>query len=165
MSLKLVAAAACLMLAGTAMAQTAAPQTQNQIQVQDAWARATPGKAENGAVYLTVVSPVADRLTGVSSSVAKQAGLHNMTMDGGIMRMRPLAGVELPANQPVTLKPGGMHIMLMGLNQPLKSGESFPLTLSFEKAGKREDAVAVEKAGATGPEGHSGAGMPNQPSR
>ena len=161
MSLKLLAFAASLLLAGAAMAQTVSSpnQGQSQIQVKDAWARATPGKAENGAAYLTIVSPASDRLTGVSTPVAKQAELHNMTMEGGVMKMRPLADVDLPANQPVTLKPGGTHIMLMGLTQPLKPGETFPLTLSFEKAGKREVAVAVEKTGAMGPEGHSGAGM------
>ncbi len=162
MSLKLLAFAASLLLAGAAMAQTVTPadQSQSQIQVKDAWARATPGKAENGAAYLTIISPVSDRLTGVSTPVAKQAELHNMTMEGGVMKMRPLADVDLPANQPVTLKPGGTHIMLMGLTQQLKPGETFALTLSFDKAGNREVAVAVEKAGAMGPEGHSGAGTP-----
>lgn len=162
MSLKLLAFAASLLLANAAMAQTVTSpdQGQSQIQVKDAWARATPGKAENGAAYLTIVSPVSDRLTGVSTPVAKQAELHNMTMEGGVMKMRPLADVDLPANQPVTLKPGGTHIMLMGLTRQLKPGETFALTLSFDKAGKREVAVAVEKAGAMGPEGHSSAGTP-----
>ena len=158
MSLRLLAFAASLLLAGAAVAQTAAPQ--GQIQIKDAWARATPGKAENGAAYLTIVSPGADRLVSLSTPVAKKAQLHTMTTEGGVMKMRPLAGLDVPADQPVTLKPGGAHIMLMGLKQPLKPGESFPLTLSFEKAGKRDVTVAVEKAGATGPEGHSGAGMP-----
>ena len=132
----------------------------SQIQVKDAWARATPGKAENGAAYLTIVSPMPDRLTGVSTPIAKQAELHTMSMEGGVMKMRPLAGVDLSPGEPATLKPGGAHIMLMGLNQPLKPGDTFPLTLSFEKAGQREVTVAVEKPGAMGPDGHSGAGMP-----
>ena len=161
MFLKTVAFAASLLLAGAALAQTAA--TQAQVEVKDAWARATPGKAENGAAYLTIVSPVPDRLTGVSTPVAKKANLHNMTMEGGVMKMRPLSEVDLPAGQPVTLKPGGTHIMLMGLNRQLTPGEHFPLTLSFEKGGSREVEVAVEKAGAMGPEGHSGAGMPMPP--
>lgn len=160
MSMKLLAFAASLLLAGGAMAQTGAPP--GQIEVENAWARATPGKAENGAAYLTIVSPVADRLTGLSTPVAKQAELHNMTMEGGVMKMRPLTDVDLPANQPVTLKPGGTHIMLMGLTRPLKPGETFPLTLSFDKSGQREITVTIEKAGAMGPEGHSGADMPMQ---
>jgi copper(I)-binding protein len=160
MSMKLLAFAASLSLAGAAMAQTGAPP--GQIEVENAWARATPGKAENGAAYLTIVSPVADRLTGLSTPVAKQAELHNMTMEGGVMKMRPLTDVDLPANQPVTLKPGGTHIMLMGLTRPLKPGETFPLNLSFDKSGQREVTVTVEKAGAMGSEGHSGADMPMQ---
>src|SRR5580700_10074545 len=157
MSLKLLAFAASLLLTGAAIAQTG--RSTNEIEVKDAWARATPGKAENGAAYLTIVSPASDRLTGVSTPIAKQAELHNMTMEGGVMKMRPLADVDLPANQPVTLKPGGTHIMLVGLNQPLKPGQSFPLTLSFEKAGNREVTVSVETPGAMGPKGQSGAGM------
>jgi len=161
MFLKSLAFAASLLLAGGAFAQTAS--TQAQVEIKDAWARATPGKAENGAAYLTIESLVPDRLTGVSTPVAKKAGLHNMTMEGGVMKMRPLAEVEVPAGQPVTLKPGGTHIMLMGLNRQLKPGEHFPLTLSFEKAGTREVEVAVEKAGAMGPEGQTGTGMPLPP--
>src|SRR5215212_463286 len=161
MSLRLLALTASLLLAGAALAQTDAPQ--GQIQVKDAWARATPGKAENGAAYLTILSPAADRLTEVSPPVAKKAELHNMTAEGGVMKMRSLSALDLIPGEPATLKPGGTHVMLMGLNRPLTAGETFPLTLSFEKAGKREVAVAVEKVGASGPEDHSGAGMPMQP--
>jgi len=74
-----------------------------------------------------------------------------MEMSGMVMKMRPLTSLDIPAIQPVTLKPGGEHIMLMGLNRPLREGQSFPLTLTFEKAGAREVAVAVEKPGAAGP--------------
>jgi copper(I)-binding protein len=154
MILKSIIFVICLLVAGAAMAQA------GQIDVKDAWARATPGKAENGAAYLTIVSPTADRLVSVSSPAAKKAGLHTMTMDGGVMKMRPLVGVDVPANEPVTLKPGGMHIMLQGLNEPLQAGKSFLLTLTFEKAGQREVEVAVEKPGAMGPEGHAGMQLP-----
>ena len=68
------------------------------------------------------------------------------------MQMRPLAGIDIPAGQPVTLKPGGEHIMLLGLDHPLQEGQSFPLTLNFEKGGSRTVSVPIEKAGATGPE-------------
>lgn len=161
MSSKLFALAASLLIAGSAMAQTGQPKIEN------AWARATPGKAENGAAYLTIVSPVPDRLTGVSTPKAKTAELHEMTMQGGVMKMRPLPnGINLPAGQPVTLKPGGMHIMLMGLKQPLKQGESFPLTLSLQKGGMKEVNVAVEGPGAMGPKAEGGMGnmpMGNMP--
>ena len=145
MSFKFLALAASLVVASAALAQT------NQLEVSNAWARATPGKAENGAAYLTIQSPTPDRLLTVSSPVAKKAELHTMSMEGMVMKMRPLAGVDIPAGQPVTLKPGGQHVMLLGLDAPLREGQSFPLTLTFEKAGTRTVTVAIEKPGATGP--------------
>ena len=145
MSIKLVAFAAGLVLATAALAQT------NQLEVTSAWARATPAKAENGVAYLTIRSSTPDRLVSVSSPVAKKAELHTMSMEGMVMKMRPLAGLDIAAGQPVTLKPGGEHIMLLGLSEPLREGQSFPLTLTFEKAGMREVIVAVEKPGAGGP--------------
>jgi periplasmic copper chaperone A len=145
MSFKFVAFAASLVVASAALAQT------NQLEVTNAWARATPGKAENGAAYLTIQSPTPDRLLSASSPVAKKTELHSMSMEGMVMKMRPLAGLDIPAGQPVTLKPGGEHVMLVGLNSPLREGQSFPLTLTFEKAGTRTVTVAIEKPGATGP--------------
>jgi copper(I)-binding protein len=141
------------LFAGTAAAQTGG------IEVKNAWARGTPAGAENGAAYLTLQSPTADRLTGISTPVAKKAELHTMSMDGGVMKMRGLDGIDLPAGQPLMLKPGGMHIMLFGLNQPLRAGETFPLTLQFASGGKREVQVEIEKPGATGPEQQPG-GLP-----
>jgi copper(I)-binding protein len=154
MALKALAILGWLLISGAAAAQT------GQIEIKDAWARATPGKAENGAAYLTIVTPTSDKLVAVSSPAAKKTSLHTMTMDGGVMKMRPLAGLDVPAKEPVTLKPGGIHIMLEGLNEPLRAGNSFPLTLTFEKAGERKVDVAVGKAGAAGPEGHAGMQMP-----
>jgi len=142
---KFLAVAASLIIASAALAQT------GQLEVSDAWARATPAKAENGVAYLTIRAPTPDRLLSVSSPVAKKAELHTMEMAGMVMKMRPLAGLDIPAGQPVTLKPGGEHIMLIGLSGPLREGQSFPLTLTFEKAGSREVTVAVGKPGATGP--------------
>jgi len=142
---KLLAVAASLVFAGAVQAQT------GQLEVASAWARATPAKAETGIAYVTIRSPTADRLISVSSPVAKKAELNSMEMSGMVMKMRPLASLDIPAGQPVTLKPGGDHIMLMGLNGPLREGQSFPLTLTFEKAGAREVTVTVEKPGAAGP--------------
>jgi copper(I)-binding protein len=145
MSFKFLALAAGLVVASAALAQT------NQLEVSNAWARATPGKAENGAAYLTIQSPTPDRLLSVSTPVAKKAELHTMSMEGMVMQMRPLADLDIPAGQPVTLKPGGQHVMLLGLDAPLREGQSFPLTLTFEKAGTRTVTVAIEKPGAVGP--------------
>ena len=147
MSIRFLAFAAGLVVASAALAQT------SQLEVTNAWARATPGKAETGAAYLTIQSPTPDRLVSVSSPVAKKAELHTMSMEGMVMKMRPLAGLDIAAGQNVTLKPGGEHIMLEGLNAPLREGKSFPLTLTFEKAGTRTVTVAIEKPGAAGPAG------------
>jgi periplasmic copper chaperone A len=144
MSIKILAFAAGLAVASAALAQPA------QLEI-NAWARATPGKSENGAAYLTIQSPTPDRLVSASSPVAKKAELHTMSMQGMVMKMRPMTGLDIPAGQPVALKPGGEHIMLMGLSQPLHEGQSFPLTIDFEKAGPRTVTVTVEKAGAKGP--------------
>jgi copper(I)-binding protein len=141
----LLAVAVCLAIISTALAQT------GQLEVSSAWARATPAKAENGIAYLTIRSPTPDRLLSVSSPVAKKVELNTMEMSGMVMKMRPIASLDIPAGQPVTLKPSGEHIMLLGLNAPLREGQSFPLTLTFEKAGAREVTVAVEKPGAAGP--------------
>jgi copper(I)-binding protein len=145
MPIKFLALAAGLVLASAALAQPAGPEISN------AWARATPPDAEAGAAYLTIQSPTPDRLVAVSTPAAKKAELHTMSMQGMVMKMRPLAGLDIPAGQPVTLKPGGEHIMLMGLEHPLREGQSFPLTLDFAKAGPRTVTVIVENAGATGP--------------
>jgi hypothetical protein len=145
MSNKILAFAASLVVASAALAQP------TQLEVDHAWARATPGKADNGAAYVTITSPTADRLVSASTPVAKKAELHTMSMQGMVMKMRPISGVDIPAGQPVSLKPGGEHIMLMGLNEQLREGRSFPLTLDFEKAGPRTVTVTVEKAGANGP--------------
>jgi copper(I)-binding protein len=139
----------CLLIANGAIGQT------GQLEIKAPWARATPGQAQNGVAYLTIISPTADRLTAASSPVAKKAELHTMSMDGGVMRMRPLTAMDIPAGQTITLSPGGTHIMLLGLTQPLREGQSFPLTLSFDHAGPRQVTVLIEKAGAMGPRGQA----------
>jgi periplasmic copper chaperone A len=146
MSLRLLAGAACLLIAGAAAAQSGG------LQIDDAWARATPAKAENGVAYLTIRSPTADRLLKASSPVAAKTEVHTMEMSGMVMKMRPLAALDIPAGTPVTLKPGGLHLMLEGLKQPLREGQSFTVELDFEKAGTRRVTVAVGKPGAMGPQ-------------
>jgi copper(I)-binding protein len=145
------ALAIVLLVTGFVLGTGAASAQTGHLAVDNAWARATPGKSETGAAYVTILSPTADRLVSASTPVAKKAELHTMAMTGMVMKMRPLASLDIPAGQPVTLKPGGMHIMLIGLRQPLHQGQSFPLTLTFEKAGSRTVNVAVEKLGAMGP--------------
>jgi len=133
---------------------TAAPtdaQTQ-PIEVQNAWARATAAGAKAGGVFLTITDKgEPDRLVGASTPVAAVAEVHETVNDNGVMRMRPIPALPMQPGQPVVLKPGGYHIMLMGLKQQLKDGETFPVTLNFEKAGSITTTVHVAKAGAMGP--------------
>ncbi len=140
-----------VLVAGFVFAASAVSAQTGQLEVSNAWARATPGKSAIGAAYVTIHSPTADKLVAASTPVAKKAELHTMSMSGMVMKMRPVASIDIPAGQAVTLQPGGFHIMLVGLAKPLKTGQTFPLTLTFEKAGSRTVNVAVETIGAMGP--------------
>jgi copper(I)-binding protein len=113
------------------------------LEVSNAWARDSIGGVANAAVFMTIRSPTPDRLVGASSPVAKRTDL--MTIAGGseAMRMIYVKGVDIPANQPVSLNPGGFHVWLDDLNQPLKAGQSFPVRLRFEKAGERQVTATV----------------------
>ena len=121
------------------------------IAVEGPWARATPAGARTGAVYMTLANKTSasDRLTAVSSDVAAEIQIHEMSVVNGIMKMRQLTdGLAIPAGGSVTLKPGGYHVMLIGLKKPLAAGETFPLTLTFEKAGNISVTVRVKAMGA-----------------
>jgi len=152
---KLLALGAGLVLFSTA----AALAQSDDVEIKNAWARATPGGAQTAAAYVTIEAPAGDRLTGISTPAAQKADIHSMTMDNGVMKMRQVDGLDLPAGKEVTLKPGGYHIMLTGLAKPLEAGQSFPLTLSFAKAGAQEVTVSVQKVGAMGPGGETGNSM------
>lgn len=125
----LIAAAATSLLSATAIAQTAP-------KVEDAWARPTVAGQAGGGGFLKITSPTADRLIAARAPVSKTVELHTMQMDGNVMRMRQVPAIDIPAGQTVELKPGGLHVMFIGLTQTLDNGVSFPLTLRFEKAGE-----------------------------
>jgi hypothetical protein len=134
-----------------AAALTTAAQAQSSgIVISDAWARATPPGAKTGAAYVTVTNKgkEADKLLSAATPVAGKAQLHTTITDNGVMKMRPVSAIDLKPGASVTLKPGGMHLMLMNLKQPLKDGDSFPIAFTFEKAGKIDVTVKVQKAGA-----------------
>lgn len=157
-------ATATLAMLTVATLQPAAAQSP-AVQVSNAWSRATPGGASTAAVYATLNSPAGDTLTGASSPVAKTASVHEMSMDGNVMRMRPVTGgLALPPGQAVTLQPGGYHIMLEGLKVPLKQGQTVPLHLTFSKSAPVDVTATVAAIGASGPAsgtaGHSGMKMP-----
>jgi copper(I)-binding protein len=106
------------------------------IRIENAWARATAPGQDAASVDLTITSKHAAAMVGVSSRVARTAQLHSMVTEGGMMRMREVASIALPAGKTVNLGESGYHLMLTGLKAPLKEGETVPLTLSI-KIGKQ----------------------------
>ena len=117
-----------------------------QVAVADAWVRGTvAGQRATGAfMTLTAASDVV--LVGATSPMAKIVEIHEMAMEGGVAKMRALPRLDLPAGKPVTLKPGGYHVMLMALQQPLKEGETVKITLAFEgRDGKRTTTEVAAK--------------------
>lgn len=111
------------------------------------WARATAPQQRNGAAYLTVTNngTAADRIVAAESPVAGRVELHTHEVDAaGVMRMRQVEAIELPAGETVGLRPGGLHVMLIGLADRLVEGETFPLTLVLEQAGEVDLEVTVE---------------------
>ena len=128
------------------------------IRAEQPWARATAPQQKVGGAYVTLTSPADDRLVGVSSPVAGRAEVHEMRMDGNVMRMRELTdGLPLPAGKAVALAPGGYHIMLMELKQPLVAGQVIPVQLRFQTAPPVDLQVRVAPVGASAPPG-AGAG-------
>ena len=117
----------------------------SNISVEHAWARPTATSVANGAAYLTIknTGEADDTLTGAETSAAAKAELHESSMEGGVMKMRPLGDVTVPAGGSVEFKPGGKHIMLLGLKAPLMAGQSFTLTLHFKNAGAQTVNVDV----------------------
>ena len=129
--------------------------------ITQAWSRATPGGAKIAGGFLTIENKGAapDRLIAVSGDVAGKVEIHEMAMNNGVMTMRPLdKGLAIEPGKTVKLAPGGYHLMLMDLKNPLKQGEKVPLELQFEKAGKVTVSLDVQGVGAQGPaaSGHSG---------
>lgn len=134
------------LLAVALLAATAA-QAQNAPKVEKAWARPTVAGQAGGGGFLTISGgAAADRLLSASAGIAKAVEIHKMEMDGNVMRMRPVDAIDVPAGGTVELKPGGLHIMFVGLNKTLKAGDRFPLTLKFEKAGEQKVDVLVSAA-------------------
>lgn len=124
--------------------------------IDDPWCRPTPRGVTAGACYLTVTSSDPDRLTAVSSPAAASVEIHDMTMDGDMMRMSVLPeGLPLEANTPVTLAPGGKHLMLTGLTAPLAEGQTVALTLTFE-SGRETSVQATVRQPGEGGSNHSG---------
>jgi copper(I)-binding protein len=122
--------------------------------ITEAWTRATPKGAKIGGGYLTIENKgtAPDRLIGGSADIAGSVQVHEMSMDKGVMKMRPMEnGLAIEPGKTVKLAPGGYHLMMMDLKNPLKKGDKLPITLEFEKAGKVQVSLDVEGVGAQGP--------------
>lgn len=140
-----------------ALALAAAPSFA-QVAVADAWVRGTVAAQRATGAFMNLTSPTDTALVSASSPVAGLVEVHEMAMDGGVMRMRAIQQLALPAGKTVSLKPGGYHVMLMDLKGPLKEGEAVPITLTFagKDGRKTTQEVKVPVRALTAP-----AGMPH----
>ena len=138
-------------LAAAATPALAHDYTQGDLRIGHPWSRAA-GANTNGAGFMTIRNTGAqpDRLLSASTPIARVVELHTHIREGDVMRMRPVADIPLPAGETVRLRPGGLHVMLIGLNEPLRQGAEVPLTLRFERAGEVRVMLAIEAAGARG---------------
>ncbi len=138
----------CAVLFAGVLAATAHDYRLGGLSIGHPWARPTPGDSTLGAVYMTVDNTGIedDSLRGAVSPVAQKVEIHEHKQDDqGVMRMRRVeTGINIPSGDSIQLKPGGYHIMLIGLKQKLEEGQSVPLTLSFARAGDIEVEVKIE---------------------
>jgi copper(I)-binding protein len=174
-----LAVAMTIILQLAAAGAEAADYDVGSIHVAQPWARATPTNASVGAAYLTVTNNGAapDRLSCTGSDAAAQCQIHTMSMDNGVMKMRPVeGGIEIKPGATVTLKPGSDHLMLMNIKHPLEAGKTVEATLQFEKAGMVKVEFPILAMGAAAPgapagggsmmmEGHGGHMMQMQPGK
>lgn len=148
-----MAKAISVILVGLALALASGGRTAHAddgIRIDGAWARATPAAARTAALYLTITNTgsAPDTIEGASTPVADKAELYEMTMENGVMEMRPVPSLTLAPGKSLVLKPGGYHLMLTGLKAPLKGGQTVPVTVIFTHAGAQQVAVSVAKSGA-----------------
>lgn len=152
-------------LMSTTLVLLAAAGVQAQVTVGEPWVRATVPQQKATGMFAQITSAQGGKLVAASSPVAAVVEIHEMAMDNNVMRMRAIPGLDLPPGKAVELKPGGFHVMLMGLKQQVKEGDTVPVTLVVEgKDGKRENvdvkapvrALAAQQGGGHG--AHQGGG-------
>jgi periplasmic copper chaperone A len=156
---------------GLALVLLAAPARAEDVKAGDlvisqAWSRATPGGSKVGGGYLTIENKgsTPDRLIGGSADIAGKVQVHEMSMNNGVMTMRPVeGGLVIEPGKTAKLTPGGFHLMLLDLKGALKQGEKLPVTLEFEKAGKVAVTFDVQGIGAMGPTGAGPMDMKKMP--
>ena len=139
-----------------AVSAAAADAVLGNLTIERPYARPTPPGARTGAAYFTIRNrgSAADRLLRVASPAAASVELHSMTMQGNLMKMRPVSGIDIPANGKVVLASGGFHVMLVDVRKPLVVGDSVPLTLEFERSGHVDVVAHVESTGGAVPPSH-----------
>ena len=140
---------------------SAADYTVGSIHITDPWARATPKGASTGASYMTITNngTAPDRVSCVSSDASAQCQIHTMTMEGNVMKMRPVeGGLEIKPGETVRLRPGSLHMMLVDLKHPLEAGQTVKATLKFDKAGTVDVDYPIAAIGAPAPGAASGGG-------
>jgi copper(I)-binding protein len=127
-----------LLVALTAAAHAGEVARLGPLEIDTPWARATIGTARPGAAYVTFrnTGDQLEKLVGISTPAAAHPEVHEMTQEGDVMKMRPAGPLEIPPGEEVHLEPGGMHMMLMQLRQPLEEGDSIPITFTFREAGE-----------------------------
>ncbi|MFY9693476.1 MAG: copper chaperone PCu(A)C [Xanthobacteraceae bacterium] len=162
-----VAATFALFTASFVLAQFAASPAAaadydiGSMHISQPWARATPKGADDGAGYMTITNKgsAPDRVSCVSDDASKQCQIHSMTMEGGIMKMRPVeGGLEIKPGETVTLKPGGYHMMFVDLTHPLEQGKSVEAELKFDHAGTVKVDYPIAAIGAPAPGTAAGGG-------
>jgi hypothetical protein len=144
------------LLSALALAATTATSLA-QTTVKDAWVRGTVAQQKATGAFLRITSAAGGKLVAASSPVAGVVEIHEMAMDGNVMKMRAVTALDLPAGKAVELKPGGYHVMLMDLKKPLAAGDEVPLTLVVESGGKRESVqvkAPVRPLASGAPQGH-----------
>ena len=115
-----------------------------EVTVKEPWARATVAQQKATGAFMTLTSSGDAKLISASSPLAGVVEVHEMAMEGDVMRMRAVTDLNLPAGKPVELKPGGYHVMLMGLKQPLKAGDTVPVTLVIEGKDQKRETIEVQ---------------------
>ena len=138
--------ASALLLAATIVT---APANAQSITVEEPWARATIGQSKNSAVYMRLTNRGGepDRLISASSPAAAATELHATIREGDVMKMRAVQAIDLKPGESTVFEPGGLHVMFLGVKQPLHTGDHVPLVLQFEKAGRVEVQAVVRTAG------------------
>ena len=158
---KMIAMSFCAVLIGVIAGSSARAEEvkAGDLVISQAWSRATPNGAKIGTGYFTIENKgtTADKLVGVSGEVSDKIEVHEMSMNNGVMKMRPVdGGLTIEPGKTIKLAPNGYHLMIMDLKGPLKQGGKVPVTLEFEKAGKVAITLDVQGIGAQGPGGGDG---------